>query len=378
MKKLLPALLLTLCLLPLTTAIGVSPPTGTIEFVPGASGEFDVRLSNSLDREIDTEVEISGNLAQYFEATNPRIGARSSTAATISYNLPDDITPGPNYQYITWTEHYFDAQQGGVAARSAIQAKFSVWKPYPGRYAELRINPRHVPQGEETDIKITIDSLGDQPVTGDVVIKLRAPDGTLQDTLYLRDVEVAGDDEFSRYVRVHSERYDPGKYEVDARFDYNSAVADAQGTLIIGTKSVDVLNVTRTFYKDKDVNRFEVEVESLWNEPLEVVSASMQLGASTGRTPAITLPPFSTKTLTGYWDTDTELAEGERPARVTASFSGGQPVERLFQVNVYNETPQPQVEEPRTVTLGMTDIAFLLIALLFVGYFLVHVLRRHA
>ena len=289
MKRFLVAFLLLL--IPFSAAIGVSPPSGTIEFVPGAEGAFDVMLRNSYGVPISTEVKVSGNLAEHFTVDAPRIGARSGARATVSYALPETIPPGPNYQRIEWTESFFTQAEGAVVARTAVTAKFSVWKPYPGRYAEIQIKPTHVREGEATQVRVDIQSRGEDAVSGDVVIRVMSPDGELRDTLYLEDVRIEGDASLTRYVRVRSENYPPGKYEVEAVFDYNAAVARAEETLIIGTRSVSIENLTRTYYKDKDINRFEVTLESLWNEPLSGVSASMQLGANAGQTPAITLAP---------------------------------------------------------------------------------------
>lgn len=376
MKKALLALLL-LCALPIASAIGVSPPSGTIDFVPGAQGSFDIRLSNSVNQPIDVEVTKSGNLAQYFEIETSRIPARSSGVATITYNLPQDIPPGPNKQQFTFAESYFDENQG-IAARGAVIASFSVWKPYPGRYAELRISPRHVGEGQRTDLQYTIKSLGDEAVRGDLEFRINAPDGELQDLIRQSNIELEGDSERTRYVPIESQNYPPGAYEIRARYDYNQEVAEDTKTLYIGTQDVEIVNVTRDFYKDVGINKFEVTLQSLWNEPLQGVSATLSLGANTGATPSATIPPFQEYTVTGYWEADQQLTEQAHDALITATFQGAeQPVERVMKVNVYNQTPQPRAEEPSPVTLGTTDVLFLLVALIFVAYFFIHVAKRH-
>lgn len=377
MKQLL-AVLLALALLPTAAAIGISPPSGQINFVPGDSGAFDVRLSNSLNHPIDVDVEIHGNLAKHLEVETTRINARSSAVATISYDLPSDIPPGPNTHRIHFIESYHDPDSGGVGARGAVAMKLDIWKPYPGRYAELTLEPRHVPEGDDTHIKYTLRSLGDQAISGDLEVRVRTPEGNLQDTLRENDLYLEADTTRERHLQVPSKDYAPGKYVLEGTFDYNAAVADTQETLIIGTLDVAIINLTKNYYKDQDINRFEVTLESLWNEPITSTSATVQLGSNTGATPAVTIPPFSERTLIGYWEADQDLTEGEHPALVTATFNGGEPVEKTFNVHVHNNTPQPEVHEPsQTIVLGTTDILFLLITLALVGYFFMHNTRKH-
>lgn len=365
---------------PFTNAIGINPSSATIDFVPGASGAFDAKISNGLNREVGVDVEVSGNLAQYIdvELIGPqRISPRSHGRAEISYSLPEDIPPGTNKQHIQFTEEYFNQETGGIGARAAVIMTLNIWKPYPGRYAELSLAPTHVPQGQDTQVKYTIQSLGDQPVDGDLQIRILNPQGELQDILRDNDIYIEGDSQTELYLQIPSKDYPPGKYQLSGSYDYGVEVANAQKTLIIGTQSVDVLNVTRKYYKDQGINRYEVEVESLWNEPLTGVSAQLTLGSSTGATPAKNIAAFETQTLVGYWEADQQLEEANHTALVSVVFNGGEPVDRTFPVSVYNETPQPRVEEPSSnITIGTTDVLFFVITFLIIGYFMMHISKR--
>ena len=358
--------LLTLCILLVSgvAAIGVSPPKATIKFKPFGSGEFNAIVLNSQVFDIETSVQIYGPYAEYFTATNPDVPAKGSAVSTITYDFPEDITPGNHLHKIFFSEEYFDEVRGGLAARTSAGILVYVWKAYPGRYGELELRPRHVKEGEETEIQVFIYSKGTDPISGDLEVLILDVDDNLVDRIVRSDIMVDGDSEWSRYLLVSSAGFQPGKYKVLGEFDYGESVAHAESHLIIGTKSLLILSLTDEFYKDININRFEVELESLWNEPLENVYASMQLGGSTGITPTIILPSFNRKSLIGYWDTDAGLDEGVHNALVTAYFEEEEPIVENFEVYVYNQSPQPEVEKPKKVIyLGLTDILFILICI---------------
>lgn len=370
-------------LLILTTAsaaaIGITPPQATISFAPGYEGSFDIIVTNHQHREIGVDVTIEGELGRYFEATSPRIRSRSTATSTISFALPEDITPGEHRVRIVYEEDFFDPNEGMIAARTAVVFTAKVWKPYPGRYAEIELVPRNVPAGQNTDVQVIVNSRGDQPVRGDVTVRIYDASGRLVDSEVLPSVEIAGDTTWRRFVQIQSRDYAPGRYTVQAQYDYGSARAEKEATFIIGVRDIDLLNVTRDFYLDVPVNPFSVEVESLWNEHIEGVEASMQLGSSTGRTPTINLASFTKKPLDGFWTTDRALSPGTYNALVTVTFRDGEPVSRSFPVTVHEQSPQPpQEQEPASIIfLSMIDIIFLIIVLIIVGVVVMRVYGHH-
>lgn len=377
--RLIPVLLCLLLVVPAAHSLGVSPPSAKITFSPGATGEFDVLLLNSRHHAVETEVEIKGEYKDYFSATNPSISSRGSAAATVSFELPDEIEPGSHKTRIVWTENFFDPDSGALAAKTAITLIIEIWKPYPGRYAKLHTKPRHVPEGQDTDIEYTITSRGTEAVTGDVRFSLYAGDGTLIDTLYDRDITVEGDSDRKRYVQVRSRTYDPGRYDVEASYDYGAGLAEHESTLIIGTKDVEIDGVTREFNLNEPVNRFNINLSSLWNNPIPDVSAQLQLGRQTGRTPTITLAPFEEKTFTGYWETDEQLEVGSHNGLVTVFFDGEEHSQPVTIVLV-NETEQieAQLEQPEQVVLiGAADLIFFIVLIAILSLFYVVTTRRH-
>ncbi len=372
-------LLCALMALPLVHAIGITPPSAHIDFTPNQQGSFDVLVMNSRPFSITAGVNITGDLARYFNATGPKIGARGSATSTITYSLPADIDPGLHRQFIYYTEDFFDPNAGSFAARTSVGLTVDVWKPYPGKYAKLTLEPRNVPKGQKTDVHVTIDSKGDQAVTGDVNLRILDASGALIDSYVVPGFSVGANTNRGRYVQVNSQDYKPGKYTVKGSYDYGAGVATDSKTLKIGERTIIIDNTSTAVYLDQPVNKFTVTVESMWNQPLDDVAATFALGAHTGKTPSVTLPAFGSQQLVGYWDTDKALAPGNGTVLVTATFRNGTPVSRTFPITIYNQTPHPQKEAPATITLGLTDVLFvalMVLLLLAFGGYLWHIHAR--
>lgn len=381
MKRLLLAVLvLVVLLLPFASAIGVSPGRITINFEPGAIGAASAVVHNTNDYAVDVSVGVEGRYHESFEVEEFSLGPRERKSIAIHYVLPDDITPGTNRQKIVFIENFFDPN-AGFGARTGVVLQFDLWKPYPGQYVDMVITPRHVAQGSDTDVLVKLYSRGEEAVSGDVEMRIYTPDDKLQDLVIMDNVQIAGNTNFERYAIINSKNWDPGKYRIEAAYDFGSGVARQEGKLIIGTKSLDIIDVTRTYYKDAEINRFEIEVESLWNEPLEQVFASFELGASSGQTPSIIVAPFTRNKLFGYWVTDANLAQGNHTAQITVDFEGGEPVIEQFTVEVLNVTPireeQPAQTEEKKIELGYVDLAFLIVIIVFVVYLMQHSVHTH-
>ncbi len=368
-----------LLLISFSSALGVSPGKATFDFEPGKQIEFDVLLVNSRNIPVDIGVSYTGVASDSFKATTPSVPARGSAVATVSFVMPDDIPPGNNRHTVRFEEFFFDPEAGGLSAKTAVILGVYIWKPYPGKYAEIRLEPRNVREGENSDIKVTVYSRGDQPISGDIEVRVKDSQDKLIDLLLEPDFSLDANSDKYRYLQVPSADWPAGIYYLEGKYDYGAAVASTQSRFIIGTKNISVVNVTRDYYLDKDANRFDIDILSLWNDPIEHVSGELTLGSSNGKTPSITLAPFSEKTLTGYWPSDNKLKEGEHLALVTVTFDGGE-VSVPFSVNVYNNSPViSQEQEPGDVqVIYLTDILALAILLLIIGYFSVNAWRRHS
>lgn len=368
--------LFALLLVPGAFAIGVSPPSAQINFAPGESVEFMVRVLNFNDFPVEIETRTTGVGA--FELDLPRnIPAQSSAAVRIRYTMPAELSrPGTTSSYVFFKERYIDEKTSTFAVRTEVGMRVDVWQPYPGSYAEIVVSAQHVPEGEDSVLGLVVNNLGVEPLEGETArVRVLSAEQRLQDVFTFPGISIPGNSN-ERYSQViKSSAYAPGKYTLAGELEYPGGVARMNSTFIVGTQDVDILSVEDPMYLDKPVNKFRVRVESLWNQPMEGVYGTFQLGEYSATTSPVIIPPFGIETLSGYWETDPTVASGEVLARVRVIFPGGVRDE-LVPVMVYNETPRaPLVQEP-ALMFGLSHVIFAGLALLIVVCLVVFAVSR--
>jgi hypothetical protein len=325
--------------------------------VPDTRYDFSVTLINNLPVPIEVETRVDGILAPTIAIRKPiRIPARGTTSVPIAVTTPAALPrPGYHTSYVFFAEKYLDEASGTIATRTEVGLSLILWEPYPGQYAELVVSAPSVPEGEDTALKVLVNNLGKEDIVdGRATVRVLAADGALQDVFTVEDIAVAGNSNEDYYDTIPSSGYNPGKYTLEGRLEYGENVSTFNGSFAVGTRDVDLIALEGIVYLDKPVNRYTVHVESLWNEPLENVYATVRLGSSESQTPSVSLPPFSRGTLTGFWETDATIVPGQTVAAVNVSFPGGSR-EALLPVRVEAVTPAPPVyEEPAAPTGGIT------------------------
>jgi hypothetical protein len=371
-------IVLFLCI-PLVTAIGVSPASLQFDYAPGQQQSTSVRVINYNAFPIGIEVRSTGVIADSVASDDTIIlPAGGAAMVPISFTMPVGLRPGRNVNYIFFKERYTSTTQGTFAPRTEVGLTVVLWQPYPGHYAEIAASAESVPQGEDTLMRIYINNLGVEPLVGaTATVDVVGPDGVRVDTYTIDNIDLAGNSNTMYSQPLASSQYKPGRYVLASRLVYGDNTTSMNGSFIVGVADVEVLSLTGPLYLDKPVNRYTVEVQSLWNLPFDGVYATVALGQSQSQTPSVSLQGFGTTQLNGYWETDASLIPGMNQATVTAYFPDGKKT-AILPIMVYNETPRveaPTLEEP-TVVISGADILFLCIVIAIVLYVIIFAYRR--
>jgi hypothetical protein len=262
---------------------GVVPRSYDVDFEPGLERDFvfDFVLSGK------EELWIEGDLRGYFELDKLEVMGREEVV--VRMKLPDRLEKfGVNEVWVV---------AGGV--RGLIKINVA----YPEKFVGLELSAPNVNLGEDVELKLRVSNLGRERVFVNPSILIYNSNGEL-----LEDVSLEGD-----WVNVSgvlnfkgtlvTGNYSAGDYLAVARVDYGDGVLRKENIFRLGEFKIRILNYSEEFYGGK-VNRFEVEVESLWDGKIRDVYAGIRVvGSDVGfDSDIVQLGAWEKRALMGFFD----------------------------------------------------------------------------
>jgi hypothetical protein len=278
---------------------GVSPSSYEVNFEPGYSGEF--AFDFVLDGDGDLYVE--GELAEYVSLNKDEISDRGKVVAVL--NLPSVIKSfGVNQIFVGTKGDDFDV-------RGAIK----VMVPYPERYVEIGLNAPNANAGEDVLLELELFGRGTKSVVVSPRIEVYKG-GESVDIVTFKDVEVVSGEVVNMDSSLDTSDYVAGDYLTVAFADYDEGNASVENFFRLGEFSVGLINYTRSLRENK-VNKFEILVESFWNENMGSVYADVNIlnfGSANFVTPSVGLSAWEEQVLVGFLDmskVDEDVFEAE-------------------------------------------------------------------
>jgi hypothetical protein len=371
----------------LVQAVSITPPIIRYDFVQNQENTFVFYVDRAPRIDVSLEFEDNPYLSQYVRLID---SAPNGTArqVTVIVSLPASLQqPGPNRIYIKAKE--MPITNTGINALAAIRGSITINVPYPGYYFITSLSVFPVNQGETALIQLSALNRGTNPVyRAYVKIDIYETDGkTIMRSLTTETKEIAtGQTElFDSYLPTTDIK--PGSYNVVATFYHDGGSSVLEGVLNVGTKYIEIKNYTTELEQGK-INKFEVDVESRWNNPIKKVYSVIALEGALVKTPTDSINPWETKRQTAYIDT-TNMAFGEYDANLTVIY-GDTPDEelstsRMIRVKVLPPpaapTSEPEQEKPTALDLKLTPVTILIIIIVVLvmfdlGWLLVGKLRE--
>lgn len=282
-----------------SASIGVSPASYSIDFKPGLKSEmyFDFRQ----DRDINLEVYAEGDLAQYVSFSKKKI--EGSGRVDVSLRLPKEIEiPGPHTIYIGARQVIPEGNGFGISGN--IRGIIRVVVPYPGQYATIAVNAKDANAGENIDISADIRNLGSESVKAEAKVSIYRADKYITE-LDFGSFDLSSPDQRTISREINTKDYAPGNYNAFGKLLYGDGlVAESNDSFRLGELFVSIVNYSNELERDK-LNRFEINVQSQWNDPIEGVYANVTVPGYpiSFLTPSANIQGFGTTTLTGFFDT---------------------------------------------------------------------------
>jgi hypothetical protein len=301
-------------------ALRVSPARYVENFEPGFEKTFRFTFTHE-DKEAVLQTYVSGDLVEYVSLSNDLIDGEGYVDATVS--IPGNIEV-PGLHRIKVGAIPIDRETGGmVGVVVSVRGVIDLHVPYPGEYADLDFDVRDANEGEDPSYELVIYSRGSNEVNVNSEVKVFDSEDNSVYSLPLGNVVVDPGKFFEYDSLLRDANLKPGTYTAKAFSDYGSGSQEKSDVFRIGELKITIVNYTREVKKG-GIRRFEMEVESLWNDPIPGVFAEVSVVGTdvTFTTPTSSIQRGFGKTyLEGYIDT-TDFENENIEALVKLNYNG--------------------------------------------------------
>jgi hypothetical protein len=295
-------------LLPKAFATGIAayqPPHKT-NYVPNSEPYFEFGITYST---MDVELFISGYLSEYATLSRQIIKVDDTNRRFIvSFKFPDEdtfIKPGHHRVGVGFSELVGKSGTVGTALIGSTFIEIDVL--YPGKYVEAGFEAPDVNSNETSAFVFIAYNFGKENISSIYgLVDTYDLDGNKIDTVLTNTYELESDKRRQLYARKPMEKHKPGNYLAKAMLYWDENTTYFEDYFRVGKLRVDLLNYTRSF-NPNTINRFDLQVKSVWNNEVKNLYAEMflmhenQSIITSFKTPLTSLEPWAEKNLTVFW-----------------------------------------------------------------------------
>ena len=372
-------LFLIIILASIVSAIGVSPSNKIIEFEPNLKSEVTFSIINSENKDLKAVVYARGDYAKYTTLKETLVNLKSADKSrdfTFQLNLPKEEKPGIHEAEIVvmeFPEEFATESETVITATTAVIAKLKIRVPYPGKYAEAKLYA----YGNEPNKKVKFV----MPVFNYGTLDIEKAKATIQilgatyeeiAAIESNEAKISSKDE----AKLEAEwlaNVNPGKYHVIATIWYDNEKITIEDDINIGSLFIDITRIDVKDFNLGEVAKFDIFLQSKWNELIENVYGEMTVTDKGGteytkfRTAATSMPALGQAKIEAYWDT-AGIKVGTYDMHLVIYYAGAT-TERVIETQVNIDsirtslTPTAQLVAP---TSGKRDTLLMLLVFILI------------
>lgn len=348
-------IVLIFILLPSVFAVSIMPAKHTINFEPNANLQFGFHICGATS----IRSYLEGALMEYATIidSNQDGGCRD---ITVKLALPAEIeTPGKN-RLLVGAMELVDASRGGVAARTKILAPIDVFVPYPGYYIDMNFVAPNVNEGEIVPFSVFVTNQGTYNIellyaTIDIY-----DDVGLVKSLQTNRESLVSKDTVDLFVDMSTAGMPAGTYRAVAKVYFDTETKTQEKPFNIGSLFVRINNHTTEIY-EKKINKFDIDIESRWNNPISDVYGEVIIDGRTVKTPDTILKPWEKQTISAYYDTK-NLPIGEYDVTLRVHYEDASTTKnaKVFIIDYIEPIKEPEEQEPFKIDISITPTTLLI------------------
>lgn len=345
------AIVLTICMallfmiIPSVSAIGISPASTNINFKSGAEQQFTIRVINRDETPARVLMYAQGKFEQNIELS-PKILdfgiGETEKQVFVRIKLPSTLqTPGIHESEIValvLPPNYELKDSPTVTATAAVISKIKVFVPYPEKYAEAEVFVQEQNNGQSIEFTVSLKNLGVEDISKiKAKINIISPSGKKIAELETNEIGLQSGNS-GKVTAIWSPNVPPGPYLAKIDYTYDGRVKSIEKPFTVGRLVLNAKSVKTGSFRIGEIAKFEINLQSQWNEELNGVYADMMLYDTKGaliystKTATVDIAPLGNSTILAYVDTK-NINTGQYNVTLLMHY-GGRTTETKFVINI--------------------------------------------
>jgi hypothetical protein len=347
-------------------AIGASKYTSRIEFSPNGIEEMRYTVTNENAEQVQVLLSLKGEFSQYASfrpADKFYLSPGESADFYMTITFPETFErPGIYLNRVTITE--VKPNTGAMQFRPELGLRLDINVPYEGKYPYGVLAVDDSKPGQDINFKLTITNLGQETINS-LFSTVRFYEGTKEISAVVTTTEnnIAKDQAVELFGAFKSLNLKPGTYYADAEISYDGETKITEKTTArVGELKVSILNYTRRTEAGK-TKPFFIEVESVWNDPIENTYADVTLKSNltkllSFKTTSEVIKPWERKNLSYFIDA-TGLTPGNYDIEIVLNYANEKNDTVKDSIELF-KAEEPKAEKKK----GISSTAAIIIAVL--------------
>ena len=315
--------------IPSVSALGMSPSKITMDFIPNEEFEFEGQVINTGDGTLEFDIYADAELKDFITLLTPDyllLGPYQSSVFRFRIKLPDKFDRPGEHIGIIWAATRVESEEGIAIARIKVGMKIVVRVPYPGKYAEIKLDIENANVNDTVLFEITATNLGKENITsarGEIKILNMENETVVVLQTEGKPIETT---KIETFRATWFSDVEPGLYKVEATLFYEGENTSLEMAFNLGAPLIEIVNVSAESMVNGTIGKILTKIHSYWNQEIEDVYVELSVRDKNGKiigedkSKNVNVRAFSSPTITNYWDTTRGVPLGEYNATVVLRY----------------------------------------------------------
>jgi hypothetical protein len=275
---------------------GVSPGSYEVNFKPFLEENFTFNFI--FEQGVVSKLYVEGDLADYIVLD--KMGIIGSEKVIANLKLPERVD-SYGLNKIRIGAKQISGGSGGVGIVSDVGGIIKVFVPYPGKSIDIKLNAPNENAGEILNVSLKIINQGNESVLVNPIVQIFKEDEMIGD-LNFKSLSIESLMSSEIYGFFNTSGLSSGVYGAVALVDYGGeSFARDEDFFKLGELFVNITNYPKEINKT-DLAKFDVEVESYWNNRISDLYVKVSLDDKVFVSPVVNLNPWEKRNISVFVD----------------------------------------------------------------------------